>query len=1056
MTISLVQSFTGVSPDTYPAQWSPSITTTAGNTLIACITLDKSYGDNAPITIDDGSGKQWVEAASSEDDNFTPRGAGQTYIFYRRGVDNETISTLSINQWAYAGAITLTLMEFEGIWYADPVDFVAATNSYTYSGLGNYTPSVPQITVSYNGSSPYRTSEDLQIVVCQSSASVSGVDVNNNFIPISGYNNAAVAWQADAYSVGAVFSGSVGDWTAALATFVPGQAGVNPNLQFPETLVLMNGASVNAYSTPSLARDQSPWVNITSYVRKMSLGPLGRQHELDRVQATQATITVDNRTGQFNPWNANSILNNCWSGLIPMAPVKVLASNNVNGPNATTPQFYGYLQSVTPNISDVLNVEADLAFVDYLSIMALKNISNDLYARTILQDNPVCYYRLGDPVGSINVLDSSGHGNNMLLVQNQYGMPAYGSAQAFLADANTSLDLTNGSKLSNGGITSINAEASPPQKIDPMGSKNQWSFEAWIQWNGGSDGTASQSYDFTASVSVGSSVSGLTADPYTLYAASTVGPYISEYQLLTGSGLPPFVYATNVQPNSGYTQITLSNSQTVSTSTSIKALESQYTLFSAVNVNTGAPFEIRVGATIDYNGVFGPTNSVNPQIYTGRVMVGQIASGTYSAEGQTFLAPDAISNADNLLDGNWHHVVVCYSHPYNLLEIYVDGQLSSSTNPSALDDFDFSYPVDIGIGAHLYNPSPHNRPIPGLPVNGFAGNMQDVALYGARLYDVQVEAHYEMGTWFASSETGDSRMRRLLYVIGADPASGDYIKPFFQVPYPFLTELYGETSTLTTTTALNYMQTITESEPGLIFQGKDGRLYAYNKQYQYHAWNGSGQPPNVTPPPNVFADGPVGLPYDGPSLQIVQDDLDVWNDIQVQSSRPANTANGQVAGVLQEWGPNQSTAASVSAQKYGPRTLQGMTSLQMLYDTDALAIAQNYAKWYNEPIVRVTQIVVSSAFDGGSEVPAMMNLNLMDPVAVQYNGQTSSTQFYSTYVIEQITHDITMDNGPEWKTTWALSPYEILMRPITLVDGYANGSSTFSPPNGLTSGQLIL
>ena len=56
----------------------------------------------------------------------------------------------------------------------------------------------------------------------------------------------------------------------------------------------------------------------------------------------------------------------------------------------------------------------------------------------------------------------------------------------------------------------------------------------------------------------------------------------------------------------------------------------------------------------------------------------------------------------------------------------------------------------------------------------------------------------------------------------------------------------------------------------------------------------------------------------------------------------------------------------------------------------------------------------------------------MDRVTVQYQGQTPGPQFSQDSVIEQITDSVQLDSGPEWITTWALSPYEILMEPIVL------------------------
>lgn len=161
--------------------------------------------------------------------------------------------------------------------------------------------------------------------------------------------------------------------------------------------------------------------------------------------------------------------------------------------------------------------------------------------------------------------------------------------------------------------------------------------------------------------------------------------------------------------------------------------------------------------------------------------------------------------------------------------------------------------------------------------------------------------------------------------------------------------------------------------------------------------------------------------YDGPSLQIVQDDLDVFNDAQAQSGRSGS--------ILQEWGPIQASVAAVSASVYGTRTVQGLTSLQQQYDSDALALAQNYVIWYNSALPRVQQMMLLSSTDEGNNIAQMLERGLLDRFTVRYQGQNPGTPFSQDSLIESITHNISLSSGPLWTTTYALSPYEIIMKP---------------------------
>jgi hypothetical protein len=141
---------------------------------------------------------------------------------------------------------------------------------------------------------------------------------------------------------------------------------------------------------------------------------------------------------------------------------------------------------------------------------------------------------------------------------------------------------------------------------------------------------------------------------------------------------------------------------------------------------------------------------------------------------------------------------------------------------------------------------------------------------------------------------------------------------------------------------------------------------------------------------------------------------------------------GTSGAQLQTWGPDQSSTLAAAAKLFGDRTLQGLTSLQFEYDEDALAVAQQYAAWYATPIIRITSMMVVSYSNGGANLPQMLGRGLYDRLTVQYQGQTPGPVFNQDSLIEDIAHNVTMDNGPTWTTTWALSPYEIIQEPMIL------------------------
>jgi hypothetical protein len=311
---------------------------------------------------------------------------------------------------------------------------------------------------------------------------------------------------------------------------------------------------------------------------------------------------------------------------------------------------------------------------------------------------------------------------------------------------------------------------------------------------------------------------------------------------------------------------------------------------------------------------------------------------------------------------------------------------------------------------------------------GFVGDMAQVALYTSAPGTMSVFTSYALGQVFMQNQYGATeatqpqtgRLNQIMNILGLNSNLS------LSVPYQFRTYLYGESSNIATVSTLNYVQTLALSEPGIVFQGPDGIIYGYNREYQYLA-------PKSLTSQGTFGDAAsVSLHYDGPSLAIHTDDLDVWNTVQVRS--------GLKGAQIQEVGPSTSSIAATSASVSGARTLQGMTSLQMRWDLDALAIAQNYLNWYETSRIRVGEMTLHSYSSAGSVIPQMLGRGLMDRITVQYYGGGGGTALNQDYLIEGISDDFTMEEM-SWTTKFALSPYELTMKATYI------GTWTFGTPS---------
>ena len=364
---------------------------------------------------------------------------------------------------------SVNVTEWENVWAVDPLDQWS-------QNFGTNALVAPQTI------SP-RTTGDLVISVGSSAASIGAPSAGYTGLSMGNQTQYAAAYDILSSSTAPAMhwtttASSVNTWACVEACFVPGAPGVNAMLQFPETLVEISPNV--SYQDP--LGGMGVWINISHYVRSMQLGPIGRQHELDRVQAATANIVCNNRIdGAFNPWNTESFLYSDGNGLNPMCPVRVTAAWS----GVTYSVYYGYIQSMTPAITDVLNIDMNIACVDIFQALSLAYLSSNVYAKLVEVDGGSdlqAYYRLGDQPGAYTVQDYSGNGNTGSLVAGIGGTPAYGAQGPFLYDPNTALDLTNGTNLPNGGFATIDNTTEPPAEYNFLSSASVWTFECWVQW----------------------------------------------------------------------------------------------------------------------------------------------------------------------------------------------------------------------------------------------------------------------------------------------------------------------------------------------------------------------------------------------------------------------------------------------------------------------------------------------------------------------------------------------------------------------------------------------
>lgn len=147
------------------------------------------------------------------------------------------------------------------------------------------------------------------------------------------------------------------------------------------------------------------WTDVTGYVKKVSTRR-GRDNEVGQVEAGTATVLLDNADGRFSPRRASSP--SPYAGnIVPRRQVRISA---IVGGATTHRLFTGYAErwSIThPGGGDY--AESQLDCVDAFKILSTTKMQ-DFYGEKVRELDPVAYYPLSEPAGSVWFGDQSGRG----------------------------------------------------------------------------------------------------------------------------------------------------------------------------------------------------------------------------------------------------------------------------------------------------------------------------------------------------------------------------------------------------------------------------------------------------------------------------------------------------------------------------------------------------------------------------------------------------------------------------------------------------------------------
>jgi len=357
-----------------------------------------------------------------------------------------------------------------------------------------------------------------------------------------------------------------------------------------------------------------------------------------------------------------------------------------------------------------------------------------------------------------------------------------------------------------------------------------------------------------------------------------------------------------------------------------------------------------------------------------------------TSEGTVGWRANSVTHPTVVNDGLWHHISLIddgISHT----QLVVDGVA-----------------VDLGVVAYLNG---------NCQIGPFAGYVDQILIQTGLMANQVKDAktRYRLGSLLQTKKLAGDRIAEALYLAGY----GSIDVGVLSVPNYWVNNLAyvdgastngttycqsGLSGNSTTSTALDVILTAAETETGAFYQSPDGYFQFHTLAYPYlPASPGFNQQ-------YVMSDETYGqYHYDGPSLRLIQDDVDLWTRVIVT---PQN-------GLDQIY-------ESGNDALYGSSTLN-KTGTYHSTNAEALNTAQYLGYIYSTPLTRADNVVLRSETNNGTQLPAMLGTDIGDQVKL-IRRPTNAPAISGNYLVEQISHNFQAYPGT-WATALVLDPFPL-------------------------------
>ena len=370
------------------------------------------------------------------------------------------------------------------------------------------------------------------------------------------------------------------------------------------------------------------------------------------------------------------------------------------------------------------------------------------------------------------------------------------------------------------------------------------------------------------------------------------------------------------------------------------------------------------------------------------------------ASGLPFIngATTYLTQPNNINDGYWHQVAVYVSKPGSnaLLNLVVDGVLCQQT----ILRFGGTAGIEpLGSGNFLIG-------------QNVACQIDQVVQMKQNITLGQIQNRYVAGSLLRKDCNAGDFIAQALVIGGRGSVSGGTISvPNYLVNGSTYTVgsasngvvlCQGLLSSTTTSSVLDTLFQAVDTEVGVFYQGDDGVLNFHTRAYLYRPAGNAAATYSFTDNMNSM------YHYEASSFQLTRDDVDTWTTVIVSPTNGVPQIYENTANELR-WGQSTLTKSTTG------------TTLDAAYQT-AVYLGNVFAT----PLPRINTLKLMSETDNGSNLDAMLGVNLQDRIHVKRTPiNPSAAGLTDTDMsLESLNHEFAADPG-YWHTTFTLDPYPI-------------------------------